>query len=260
MIRARELKAELVVKLSSELGEGPVWDAKQKLICWVDIVNGKIHQYAPEGKKLSTITAPQMVGAIVICKNGDFMAATQNGFARINRETHEVKMIANPEDHLPNNRFNDGKCDPGGRFWAGTMSISEERGAGSVYVLGNDLSVTKKMEAVTISNGMAWSIDHQTFYYIDSPTFEVVAFRYDRRTGNITDKKVVIKIEQTEGSPDGMTIDSEGMLWIAHWDGWQVARWNPETGEKLARIPLPVAKASSCAFGGELFEDLYITS
>jgi sugar lactone lactonase YvrE len=140
------------------------------------------------------------------------------------------------------------------------MSFSEAPGAGGVYVLGNDLSVTQKMEGVTVSNGMAWSTDHQTFYYIDSPTFEVVSYRYDKRTGNITNKKTAIKFEKKEGSPDGMTIDREGMLWIAHWDGWQVARWNPETGEKLAQIPLPVAKASSCAFGGELFEDLYITS
>ena len=254
------LKAEVVINLESELGEGPVWDVRRKLICWVDIIGGKIYQCAPDTKKMSTIAVHQMIGAIAICKNGDFVAATQNGFAFINRETHEVKMLANPEVHLPNNRFNDGKCDPEGRFWAGTMSFSEEPGAGSVYALESDLSVTKKIEGVTISNGMAWSIDHQTFYYIDSPAFEVVSYHYNKRTGHITNKKTVIRIEEKEGSPDGMTIDREGMLWIAHWDGWQVARWNPETGEKLTRVQLPVARVSSCTFGGENLDDLYITS
>jgi sugar lactone lactonase YvrE len=140
------------------------------------------------------------------------------------------------------------------------MSFSQTPGAGRVYALENDLSVTKKMETVTISNGMAWSADHQTFYYIDSPTFEVASYHYDKHTGHISNKKTVIKIEEKEGSPDGMTIDREGMLWIAHWDGWQVARWNPETGEILARVQLPVARVSSCTFGGENLDDLYITS
>ena len=260
MIKVSDLKAEVAVKLDSELGEGPVWDAKRGLICWVDIINGKIYQYAPERKKLITITVGQMVGAVAICKNGDFLAAAEKGFALINRETHEVKMLGNPEAHLPNNRFNDGKCDPQGRFWAGTMSFSEEPGAGSVYVLANDLTITKKIESVTISNGMAWSIDHQTFFYIDSPTFEVVAYHYDQVRANISSKKGVIKIEEKEGCPDGMTIDREGMLWIAHWDGWQVARWNPETGEKIDQINLPVARVTSCTFGGENFDDLYITT
>ena len=260
MIQTRDLKAAVSVMLPSEVGEGPVWDAQRKLVCWVDIINGKIYQYAPEEKKLSTMDVHQMVGAVAICKDGDFVAALQNGFALVNRVTHKVKMLENPEGHLPNNRFNDGKCDPEGRFWAGTMSSSEEPGVGNVYVLGNDLSVSRKIEAVTVSNGMAWSTDHQTFYYIDSPTFEVVSYRYDKRSGNISDKKTAIKFEKKEGSPDGMTIDREGMLWIAHWDGWQVARWNPATGEKLARIQLPVAKVSSCTFGGENLDDLYITS
>jgi len=166
----------------------------------------------------------------------------QNGFAFIDRASGEVKMIANPENHLPCNRFNDGKCDPAGRFWAGTMSLSEEPNAGNVYVLENKLAHTKTIEDVTISNGMAWSLDHQTFYYIDTPTLEIVAYDYE------------------EGYPDGMTIDNECMFWIAHWDGWQVTRWDPNTGEKLYRIKLPVAKVTSCTFGGENLEDLYITS
>ena len=107
---------------------------------------------------------------------------------------------------------------------------------------------------------MAWSIDHKTFYYIDTSTFKVVAYRYDKKNGQILNKQSVIEIPREDGYPDGMTIDSEGMLWIAHWDGWQITRWNPDSGEKLHHIRLPAARITSCVFGGETLEDLYITS
>ena len=113
---------------------------------------------------------------------------------------------------------------------------------------------------VSISNGMAWSSDHQTFYYIDSPTKQVVAYDYENRSGHISNRRIVIQFADDDGFPDGMTIDTEDMLWIAHWNGWQVARWNPHTGEKLLQIKMPVAKVTSCTFGGEHFEDLYITT
>jgi sugar lactone lactonase YvrE len=184
----------------------------------------------------------------------------KNGFGFVNRETGEVNMLANPESHIPGNRFNDGKCGPDGRFWAGTMSHTDEPGKGSFYAFDTDHSVSKKISNVSISNGMAWSADHKTFYYIDTPTFTVAAYDFDKNTAEIGNKRVVITIPKEDGSPDGMTIDSEGMLWIAHWDGWQITRWNPDTGKKLLSIPLPAARITSCAFGGDNLEDLYITS
>jgi sugar lactone lactonase YvrE len=116
------------------------------------------------------------------------------------------------------------------------------------------------IENTTIANGMAWSPDHETLYFIDTPTFEVAAYQYDSATGQISDRRVVITIPKTDGYPDGMTIDCDGMLWIAHWDGWQVTRWNPQTGEKLHHIKLPVSRITSCTFGGENLDDLFITS
>lgn len=260
MVKTSEMQPNVVVKHSCLLGEGPVWDPKRKVICWIDILQGEIHEYSPEQKTHTTIQVHQMIGAIAICTDGNFIAALQNGFGFIDRVSGEVRMISDPEAHLPDNRFNEGKCDPEGRFWAGTMPLSEKEPAGSVYVAGKDLSVTKKIEGVTISNGMAWSRDHQTFYYIDTPTFEVVAYDYDKSTGHINNKRTIIKIPSEDGYPDGMTIDDEGMLWIGHWDGWQVARWNPVTGEKLHHITLPAANVTSCTFGGETLEDLYITT
>ena len=260
MTETANANLDIVVDHKCLLGEGPVWDAVRKTIYWVDILKAEIHEYIPAQKMHRIIPVHQMIGSLAVCTNGNFIAALQNGFAFINRITGEVKMIADPENHLPNNRFNDGKCDPAGRFWAGTMALSEDAGAGNVYVIQNGLTPTKKIEAVSISNGMAWSLNHQTFYYIDSPTLQVVAYGYDKTTGHISHKRTVIKIAKDEGTPDGMTIDNEGMLWIAHWGGWQVTRWNPLTGEKLYSIKLPVAKVTSCTFGGNTFEDLYITS
>lgn len=256
----KDTSADTVVKHACLLGEGPVWDADLNVICWIDILNGEIHQFSAEQKTHQIIPVHQYIGSVALCKNGHFLAALKNGFAFINRENGQVNMIGNPEDHLSNNRFNDGKCDPAGRFWAGTMSLSEDPGAGSVYVLEKGLSITKKIDHTSIANGMAWSLDHQTYYFIDTPTCEVAAYHYDKNTGNISNKRTIIKIAKENGFPDGMTIDRQGMLWIAHWDGWQVTRWNPDTGKKIYDIQLPVSKVTSCTFGGENLEDLYITS
>lgn len=254
------MQVDIVLPHKCLLGEGPVWDFRRKVICWVDILNGEIHQYSPWSKEHRVIPVGQMIGAAVLCSDGHFLTALKTGFGFVNRETHEVSMIASPESHLPGNRFNDGKCGPDGRFWAGTMSHTDEPEKGSFYMFDKDHSVVKKIDHVSISNGMAWSADDKTFYYIDTPGFAVAAYDFDKRTGEISRKRMVIRIPGEEGSPDGMTIDSEGMLWIAHWDGWQITRWNPATGEKLTAIKMPAARITSCAFGGDDLGDLYITS
>ncbi len=254
------MKIETVIPDTSLLGEGPVWDFRKKTICWVDILNGQIHEYDSSENLHRVITVNQMIGAMAVCKNGHFIAALKNGFGFVDRDSGAVSMISNPEPDLPGNRFNDGKCGPDGRFWAGTMSHTDEPEKGSFYLLDKDLSVTKKMERVSISNGMSWSLDHSVFYYIDTPTFTVAAFDFDKVNAKIKNKRVAIHIPEKEGSPDGMTIDREGMLWIAHWDGWQITRWNPLSGKKILSIPFPVARVTSCCFGGENLQDLYITS
>jgi sugar lactone lactonase YvrE len=251
---------EVVPEHRSLLGEGPVWNAKRKTICWIDILRGEIHEYSPSDDLFKTICVNQMIGAIAVCTDGNFIAALKNGFGFVNRKSALVNMIANPEHHLPGNRFNDGKCDPAGRFWAGTMSHTDEPEKGSLYVLDKNLTITQKIKKTSISNGMAWSSDHKTFYYIDTPTFTVVAYVYDKTSGEISNRRIIIKVPNSDGSPDGMTIDKEGMLWIAHWDGWQITRWNPGAGKKIYSIPLPVARVTSCCFGGDDYQDLYITS
>ena len=260
MIQKNYFEPAIVLDHTCLLGEGPVWDAVQKVICWVDILNGTIHEYSPEKNTHKTIPVHQMIGTVAVCTDGNFIAALQNGFAFVNRSSGEIKMMHDPENHLPGNRFNDGKCDPAGRFWAGTMSLDDVPYKGNVYSVDKDWTIKKNIENVSISNGMAWSIDNTLLYYIDTPGFEIVAYNYAKNTGSISNKRRIIKIEKEDGYPDGMTIDNEGMLWIAHWDGWQVTRWNPATAEKLLSVKLPVAKVTSCTFGGNNLQDLYITS
>ncbi|MEO6000660.1 MAG: SMP-30/gluconolactonase/LRE family protein [Chitinophagaceae bacterium] len=252
---------ELVLPHRCLLGEGPVWDADNKKIIWLDIMKGEIHQFSQPLAQHEVMSVGQTIGAIALKTSGGWIAALQHGFATIDMEKKTIEPIADPEEGLSKNRFNDGKCDPSGNFWAGTMDhINDESGAGNLYVLKKDLSISVRIKQVTCSNGMAWSLDHKTFYYIDSPTRQVVAYDFDVKHGVITNKKVIITIPVEEGYPDGMTIDREGMLWIAHWDGWKVSRWNPLSGKLIHQFLLPVARVTSCTFGGEAMNDLYVTS
>ncbi|MCM4162287.1 MULTISPECIES: SMP-30/gluconolactonase/LRE family protein [unclassified Arenibacter] len=251
---------EVVSGIICELGEGPLWDHSKKQICWVDILNGNIHEWSPKTNTSTTISVGQMIGTMAISNNGNYMAAMKDGFGFVDRKTGKVDMVANPEKALPGNRFNDGKCDPEGRFWAGTMPVSEKESSGSLYVLDASLNVRKKESNISVSNGLAWSLDHKTMYFIDSPTRKVVGYDYDRTNGELANKRTVITIAEQDGFPDGMTIDQEGMLWVAHWGGWQVARYDPGTGKKLFSVAMPVSQVTSCTFGGETMEDLYITS
>jgi sugar lactone lactonase YvrE len=242
-----------------ELGEGPVWDTNRNSIIWIDIITGQIHEYSFATNSQKTHAVNEMIGSFAICKNGNLVLATKSGFGFLDRETGEIKNCTNPETDLPNNRFNDGKCDPAGRFWAGSMSLTENKNTGNLYVFEKN-KCNKKLENLTISNGLAWSGDHKTMYFIDTPTMQIVSFDYDKSTGNIAQKRTIINFPSNEGYPDGMTIDSEGMLWIAHWGGWRVSRWNPNTGNKLTEIKLPAANITSCTFGGDKLQDLFITS
>jgi sugar lactone lactonase YvrE len=251
---------EVAFKSECFLGEGPVWDDKTKTLCWVDILAGQIHEFNPDTETCKTLDVGQMIGAVAICNDGDFLVALKNGLGIINRKSEKLTLFAHPESHLIENRFNDGKCDPAGRFWIGSMAINEEPNAGSLYMLDLNRHITLKIDHTTISNGLAWSLDNKIFYFIDTPAMNVVAYDFELSTGNIANKRTVIIIDEKDGYPDGMTIDNEGMLWIAHWNGWQVTRWDPAKGKKLFALSLPVANVTSCTFGGSNFQDLYITT
>ncbi|WP_336789893.1 SMP-30/gluconolactonase/LRE family protein [Paenibacillus sp. MMO-177] len=253
----KKYKAECLLEERNELGEGPVWDERLQELIWVDIEGRKLHRYRPsDGRKLQVQTEKR-ISAAVPAEDGTWLIALADGFYRLNLETGNMTLIAHTEEEAAN-RLNDGKCDPAGRFWAGTMSSWRNRN-GHLYVL-EDGKLSKRLGEIGCSNGLAWTADGTVMYYIDTFENYVYAFEYDAASGQIANRRIVIRFPEGEGSPDGMSIDSEGMLWIGHWGGWQIGRWNPLTGEKLATIPIPVQNVTSCAFGGENMDELYITT
>lgn len=253
------LQPKIVLDHICKLGEGPVWDAASNSILWLDILKGEIHQFNTNTKQNSIFTAGEMIGCIAPREQGGFIAGLENGIGFIDIEKKEVKHIINPEEGL-NNRFNDGKADAAGRFWLGSMSKTEEENNGNFYMVDTDLSIHRKLENVSISNGLAWNADNTILYYINTPTNYIFAFDFDMETGSINNQRVVVDLTHEKGFADGMTIDEEGMLWVAFYDGWRVARYNPVTGDLLQQVDLPVANATCCTFGGENLTDLYITT
>ncbi|MCI0392420.1 MAG: SMP-30/gluconolactonase/LRE family protein [Acidobacteria bacterium] len=254
------IEAQQELDAKATLGEGPCWDARRQSLYWVDIEEHRLHIYDPAKREDRAIDVGQPIGAAVMRKSGGVLLALRQGFYAFDLDTETLEHLDDPETDLPENRFNDGKCDPAGRFWAGTMAVSEAPNRGSLYCLDTDLTVHKRVEAVSISNGLAWSLDERMMYYVDSPTRVVSAFDYDKASGEISNRRAAIQIPDGMGFPDGMTIDEEGMLWIAMWDGAMVGRWNPANGSLLSEIPLPVSRPTSCVFGGKNLDELYITS
>lgn len=250
---------EIVIDHQCELGEGPVWDAQKQIILWLDIKQGKIHQFNPINNQHNYFNVGEMVGCIVPREQGGFIAGLANGVAFINIENNTVQHIVNPEEGI-GNRFNDGKCDASGRFWVGTMSLKEEENKGNLYVVENDLFIKKKIDNLTIPNGLAWNADNTIMYFINTPTDYVFAFDYNIENGEISNQRVAIDLSHEDGHADGMTIDEEGMLWIAFYGGWRVARYNPVTGKLLQQIEMPVENVTCCTFGGANLNDLYITT
>ena len=243
------------------LGEGPVWDDRTACLYWVDIVQSQLLIYDTMKPAASTnMSITPYVSSIVPRQLGGIALTLQDGFYAYDLQRRKLTLLAGVEADAADNRFNDGKCDPSGRYVAGTMSMSDQQASGALYQLDTDLKVRRLIPDVSISNGLAWTEDGSTMYYIDTPTRQVMAYDYDLATGAIRGGRAVIEFPEDQGFPDGMTIDTEGMLWIAHWGGWQVSRWNPTTGRKLSFIPVPASQVTSCAFGGPNLDQLYITT
>lgn len=241
------------------LGESPLWDFREKCLYWVDIKGKTIHRYRPDDETVTTISVPEEIGCIALRRAGGLVAATRSGFAFIDPNNGLFRIVAMPEHDQPGNRFNDGKCDRRGRFWAGTMDDAAERASGALYRLSPDLAVSRMLTEVTIPNGIGWSPDNQTMYFTDSAQQMITAFDFDGESGEICSPEVFALIAVADGTPDGLTVDADGYIWSAHWDGWRVTRYNSE-GVVDRVIMLPVPRPTSCAFGGELLNRLYVTS
>lgn len=255
-----ENKVTLVLDSKSALGEGPHWDHKQNRLYWVDIIGKNLHIYNPKKNDNHTIQLDQFIGAAVPEQSGEFLLAMKNGVYRYNTGTNQLTKLHDPEEDKINNRFNDGKCDSMGRFWVGTMDLDGQKDCGSLYRLDVDGKMTKVLSPVSISNGIAWSPDKKFMYFIDTPTRKVSTYHYEESTGNILYFGTGVEIPEAMGSPDGMTIDEEGMIWVAHWGGAMISRWNPHNGKLLKTIKIPAKNVTSCTFGGENLDELFVTT
>ena len=254
------MNCELVLKARAALGEGPVWDDRRHVLYWVDIEGCAVHIYDPATLVDRQIDTKERVGCLAPRLNGGLVLGLERGWAALDIESQSIVYLVDPENHMPRNRFNDGKCDPQGRFWAGTMSMDKEKEAGSLYCLYPDLTFRTMITGVTTSNGLAWSSDHKTLYYIDTPTLKVVAYRYNPETGDISGKKTAVTIPKDRGKPDGMAIDEEDKIWVAHYGGGMVSRWDPKKGNLIDTVEVPAPNVTSCAFGGHHLDRLYITT
>jgi sugar lactone lactonase YvrE len=245
---------ELLYDIKATLGEGPVWDARTETLYWIDILNKRIYANGDV-----FLESDETIGCLSLRKDGGLIFTKRFSFWTCDSDSSQLTLLSTLENEPANNRFNDGKCDPRGRFLAGTMDMGETDPNGSLYLFDGQ-SVTKLLGNVTISNGLTWSPDYKTLYYIDTPTHEVKAFDYDLETGAIANMRVVIQLSDSLGHPDGMTSDTQGNLWIAMWGGAQVTKWNPNTRQLLEQIPVPAKNVSCCVFGGKNMNELYITS
>ncbi|XP_049895802.1 regucalcin isoform X1 [Epinephelus moara] len=259
------VKVECVVKKSALIGEGPVWEESEQMLLFVDIAGQKVHRWSPATNQIQSVETGDMVGFAVPRRSGGYVAGVGRSIVAIDWSTQTMTSLVEVDEDKLNNRLNDGKVDPIGRLLAGTMG-KEERPAvvqkqqGSLFSVTSDLTVTKHLSQVDISNGLDWSLDQKTFYYIDSLALTVDAFDYDSNTGHIGNRRVVYHMEEGEGLPDGMTVDAEGRLWVACYNGGRVISIDPATGMRLQTVSLPVTKTTSCCFGGPDYSDLYVTS
>ncbi len=201
-----------------------------------------------------------MIGAVAPTEAGKLLLALESDLASFDFETGQLALHQALQNNDSAIRCNDGKVGPNGHFWIGTMHKELLSGAGALYRISPDFQRSRMVSNTTISNGMAWSSDNKTFYYIDSEAYEIWQFDYDRDTGDITNRTIACKVPQTYGAADGMCIDTEDMLWVAHWGGHCVRRWNPKSGQVLEKVDVEAPHVTCCCFGGKNLDTLYITT
>lgn len=246
-----------VADVQAVLGEGPVWVARESALYWVDIKGLKIFRLGKDGRR-SEWPTPMRIGSLAPRAGGGFIAGTDEGIADIGLDTGKFEIVARPEETLPHNRFNDGKVDRAGRFWTGTMDDREVDATGTLYRFDPDRRCTAIDSGYKITNGPAFSPDGAIMYHNDTGRQVTYAFDVDA-AGRALDRRVFIQFGPGDGYPDGMTVDTEGCLWIAFWGASCVRRFST-AGERLQTIRLPVSQPTSCAFGGPELDRLYVTS
>jgi sugar lactone lactonase YvrE len=251
------------LKGRTKLGEGAVWDHESARLLWVDIVKGKIFHYDWSSGVNKHVDLRQSVGTVVPHTGDSVVAALSKGVCVIDLGSGRVtKFLGNPERDEPENRWNDGKCDPHGRLWVGSMNTFCAGRTGALYSVSKDGEWAKHVTGVGISNGLVWSSEGRTFWYIDTIDGTIDAFDYTAGTGAIANRRTAVRIDTSkDGHPDGCCIDSQDRIWVAMWGGGCVICYDPATGRELMRLHVPGAtQVTSCALGGEKLDQLLVTT
>jgi sugar lactone lactonase YvrE len=250
-----------VLKAQAVVGESPVWCAPEAALYWVDITGQKIHRFHPASGVNDTFHLPQSVTCVALRQRGGLLATLCKDFAFFDPRTEELRVLARVEDDKPDNRFNGGKCDRQGRFWAGTMNGKHwDAPSGSLYRLDTDLRVTRQQTGCVCANGLDWSPDGGVLYFTESFAYGIFAYDFEAATGQIANQRLFASVDKSSGAfPDGLTVDADGYVWSVHNAVGRVVRYSP-AGKIDRVVQLPVPRPCGCAFGGEKLDVLYVTT
>ncbi|MFV0490313.1 MAG: SMP-30/gluconolactonase/LRE family protein [Pseudorhodobacter sp.] len=248
-----------ILPWGAQLGEAPVWHAESGRLLWVDILHPAVYRFDPQTGVNEVCNTGKLVSAVIPSDEGRLIVAGQGGLEWLDFEGRQMHPFVHPEAGMLDNRLNDAKVGPGGAIWVGSMRMDATRPSGSLYRVGRDGAVGQLETGLTVSNGLGWSPDGATFYFVDTVPGLIYAYDTVPGEGSLSNRRVFARIAPEEGRPDGLTVDSEGHVWCAIWDGWRVNRYRPDG--KLDRvIDLPVPRPTSIAFGGADLATLYITT
>ncbi len=251
------IQVEVAARGADRLGECPLWDERERMLWWVDSRWPALKRFDPATGAVMMQVLPEVVGSIAFREQGGLLAATKSGLHVLDGSGGALEPRANPEAHLPENRFNDGRCDRAGRFWAGTMCDARRDPTGSLYRFDADFECTRLRNAIIIPNGLAFSPDNRTMYFADTNRHTIWAWDYDLASGAATHERVFA--DTGEGRPDGSCVDADGGLWNAQYGGGRLVRYTP-TGKVDRVVEVPVANPTCCAFGGDDLGTLYVTT
>jgi sugar lactone lactonase YvrE len=252
---------QCILKWDAVVGESPLWHQQQRRLYWVDIQGKKVHRFNPENGRNETFNLPDLVTCLAFRKKGGLLLTLRKQFAFFDPDSGKLEMLATVESDKPNNRFNDGRVDPQGRFWAGTMGDPAwDQPVGNLYRFDSDQTLTRMWTDVICSNGTAWSPDGRTMYYTESFRYAIFVYDFDSATGSLANRRIFAEVDRKVGAfPDGLCVDAEGHVWSNQVGIGRVVRYDP-AGRIERQIQLPVPRAVGCTFGGDDLGTLFITS
>jgi sugar lactone lactonase YvrE len=250
---------DCVLRQPALLGESPIWSEAEQALFFVDIHRPAIHRFKPSDGGLTAWPLTENVGSIGLRQAGGLVAALRRNFAELDTTNGALAVIEPAVFDAADLRFNDGRCDRSGRFWAGTVEEKRRPGLAALYCLDADGRSRKVIDGLTVSNGISWSPDDQVMYLADSHARAVYAFDFDLAEGHINNRRLFAQFSEGVGVPDGAAVDADGCYWIAHFDGWRISRYTP-AGVLDRTIEFPVPRPTSCTFGGPGLRTLYVTS